>query len=59
MFLTSCNTHYAQECLWYEKVELAKETKVWIKENKPPKHVVDDLVKIARNNSMYTASCIK
>ena len=58
-FLTSCSTHYAQECLWYEKVELTSETKKWLKNNNPPRYVVDDLVEIAHNNSMYVASCTK
>jgi hypothetical protein len=59
MFLTSCSTHYSQECLWYEEVKLTDGTKEWLKTNNPPRHVIDDLVKIADNNDMYNASCIK
>ena len=55
--LYNADTYYSKECAWYEKVEFSPQTKEWLKTNNPPKLVVKDLGKVARNNDIYKEVC--
>ena len=55
--LYNADTYYSKECAWYEKVEFSPQTKEWFKNNNPPKLVVKDLGKVARNNDIYKEVC--
>lgn len=55
--LYNADTYYSKECAWYEEVKFTDKTKTWITENTPPKGVIKDLAKVARNNDIYLKVC--
>ena len=55
--LYNADTYITKDCKWYEPVWFSPETKEWIKLNVPPKIVINDLGKVARNNDLYKELC--
>ena len=57
--LYDADTYITKDCAWYERIEFSQETKDWFGENNPPRIVVLDLSKVARNNDLYGEICEK
>jgi len=55
--LYNADTYYSKECAWYEEIKLDPATKQWLTDNNPPKIVITDLSKVARNNDIYKEVC--